>query len=377
MMLDTYSIDRAQQAHQVHQAHQAYRGFFLEGQRFSREQIFALAAKYGEEIGHRADLFRFLAEWFADSPTVCVQTSGSTGVPKLIEVEKIRMIQSACLTCSALGLRSGDKALLCMPLQFIGAKMLLVRALLADLDLYCVAPSVQPLRDLDTEFAFVPMTPQQAWGCLETPAGEARLRKVRHVLLGGTTVSAELQARLADFPHAVWSSYGMTETLSHIALRKLNGADASDYFTPFAGVELSLSDVDTLIIQAPLVCKDVLTTTDIAELLPDGRFLILGRADNVINSGGIKIQIEAIEAALLPHFSQAFQITALPDAQLGEQVVLLLDEAHPDWEAACSHLPQYWKPKQSILIPALPYTESGKPDRCQARVLAKVHAVLM
>lgn len=363
-MLHNFMQDRKQQR------------LLLEGQHFSREQILEQCVQYREDTGYRGDLFRFLAEWFDDTPSMLIHTSGSTGVPKLIELEKDRMIQSACLTCSHLGLRPGDSVLLCMPLQFIGAKMIVVRALVASLDLHCVEPSTHPLRDFDTALVFAAMTPQQAWGCLERPEEEARLRKVRHLLLGGMAVSVELQTRLADFPHAVWSSYGMTETLSHIALCKINGEDAADCFTPFIGVELSISDIGTLVIHAPVLCKDTLITTDIAEILPDGCFRILGRADTMINSGGVKIQIEAVEEALAQYFSQPFQITALPDANLGKQLVLLVEDECLAWDSKCSHLPKYWKPRQILIVPKLPFTDSGKPDRCQARKLAETHSSL-
>lgn len=319
----------------------------------------------------RSEIFRFLQEWFDEKPTLTVNTSGSTGVPKIIEIEKDKMIQSAFLTCSFFNLRPLDSTLLCMPLQYIGAKMLIVRSLVAGLNLHYTQPSTHPLLGTTADFTFVPMTPQQVLGCFETPKEENRLRKIKHLLLGGMAVSAELQKKLADFPHGVWSSYGMTETLSHIALRKINGEDATNYFTPFKDVDLSLSKSGTLCIHAPKLSNEVLSTTDIAEILPNGSFRILGRADNVINSGGIKIQIEEIENALQTTFDQAFQLTALPDAVLGERLILLVEEICPDWEDKCAHLPKHKKPKQIIIVPKLPLTESGKPNRVQARELAR------
>lgn len=341
----------------------------LEGKHYSKQQVLELAIQYRNDTSHLADLFSFLEEWFNEEEVVAVRTSGSTGIAKVMMVEKERMIQSACLTCSFLALHFPHTTLLCMPLQFIGAKMLVVRALVASLDLYCVPSSAHPLQDFAFSPSFVPMTPQQAWGCLETPEEVELLRGIRHILLGGMAVTADLQARLADFPHAIWSSYGMTETLSHIALRKVNGADASDWFTPFDGVTLSLSDKSALIIHAPAI--DILTTNDMAEILPDGRFRILGRIDNIINSGGVKIQIETVEEKLHAYISSPFQITALPHTILGEQLVLLLDMPCQDWETKCDHLPKFWKPKRMFVVPALPLTDSGKPDRHKARELAK------
>ena len=166
----------------------------------------------------------------------------------------------------------------------------------------------------------------------------------------------------------------MTETLSHIALRRLNGPEASEWYTPFSNVSLTLSADQTLIIDAPLVSPIRLVTNDIVEFNPQGQFRILGRKDNTINTGGVKVQIEQVEARLKPLLPFAFQITATPDSKFGERIVLLIQSENPVTEEnlheAFRQLPPYWRPKQIICLPQLPLTGSGKPDRATARKIA-------
>ena len=162
----------------------------------------------------------------------------------------------------------------------------------------------------------------------------------------------------------------MTETLSHIALRRLNGPDASLWYTPFDGVEVSLNAEGCLVIDAPQVCAEPLATNDIAELSTDARtgktrFRIKGRKDNVICSGGIKIQIEEVEEALRPYLSDPFMIVKKQDAMLGEMAVLLTEGKNLTLvEEKCKNtLPPYWVPRMFLHIDALPLTETGKPKR--------------
>ena len=202
-------------------------------------------------------LEEFLEVWHNDSPFLQVQTSGSTGAPKPMAVEKRRMLASARITCDFLGLKPGDTALLCMPLDYIAGKMMVVRALECSLRLVSVPPSGHPLAHetaLSQVFDFAAMVPLQVYNSLQVPAERSRLMQIRQLIIGGGAIDDALAAALKSFPHAVWSTYGMTETLSHIALRRLNGPEASDCYTPFPSVRLSLSADGCLIIEAPAVC---------------------------------------------------------------------------------------------------------------------------
>ena len=329
------------------------------------------------------DLEAFLAEWHNDSPTVLVHTSGSTGKPKPMLVEKRRMQASARITCRFLGLHEGDTALLCMPLDYIAGKMMVVRALTCGLQLVSVPPSSHPLATshlspFPSRLDFAAMVPLQVWNSLQVPEERHRLMHIRHLIIGGGAIDQALASQLADFPHQVWSTYGMTETLSHIALRRLNGPEASDWYTPFDGVALSLTDEGCLVISAPAVHEGPLVTNDIAELSAPAptssprRFRILGRKDNVVCSGGIKIQIEEVERLLRPHLHVPYMITKAPDEKLGEQVVLLTEsKTVGDVLALCRlHLPKYWVPRRILSVDRLPLTETGKPARHEAERMA-------
>ena len=329
------------------------------------------------------DLEAFLAEWHNDSPTVLVHTSGSTGKPKPMLVEKRRMQASARITCRFLGLHEGDTALLCMPLDYIAGKMMVVRALTCGLQLVSVPPSSHPLATshlspFPSRLDFAAMVPLQVWNSLQVPEERHRLMHIRHLIIGGGAIDQALASQLADFPHQVWSTYGMTETLSHIALRRLNGPEASDWYTPFDGVALSLTDEGCLVISAPAVHEGPLVTNDIAELSSPApassprRFRILGRKDNVVCSGGIKIQIEEVERLLRPHLHVPYMITKAPDEKLGEQVVLLTEsKTVGDVLALCRlHLPKYWVPRRILSVDRLPLTETGKPARHEAERMA-------
>lgn len=320
------------------------------------------------------DLEAFLREWHNEEPTVWVHTSGSTGTPKPMQVEKERMKASARLTCQFLGLKEGDTALLCMPLRYIAGKMVVVRSLVAGLRLMPVAPSGHPLKDIEEIPTFAAMIPMQVYNTLQVPEEKEKLMIIKHLIIGGGAIDASLARELKDFPNHVWSTYGMTETLSHIALRRLNGEKASDWYTPLENVRIRLSEEGTLIIHAPNVCTEELTTNDIAEINNEGRFRILGRKDNIINSGGVKIQIEQVEATLREHWDIPFQITAAPDAKFGEIVVLLYNKVYDEESVRriCHEvLPPYWVPKRFVAVDELPITGTGKPDRATARRMVK------
>ena len=316
------------------------------------------------------DLQQFLTEWHNDSPTLLVHTSGSTGKPKPMWVEKRRMEASARTTCDFLGLRSGDTALLCMPLDYIAGKMMVVRSLVRHLRLIAVEPSGEPLATVKETIDFAAMVPMQVWNALRVPEQRERLMGIRHLIIGGGAIDDSLAAELRAFPNAVWSTYGMTETLSHIALRRLSGPSATDWYTPFEGVRLSRTNDGCLVIDAPALHDGPLTTNDIAELASDGRFKILGRKDNVICSGGLKIQAEEVERLLHSHLRVPYVITKRKDEKFGEVVVLLTEGDTAEAQLICQRvLPKYWQPRAYFHVDQIPLTPTGKPARARLQNL--------
>jgi len=335
----------------------------------SKENIrFSIKKRYPE-------LQTFLSEWLNESPVMTIQTSGSTGTPKPFVVHKEKMIQSARITCSFLKLNKGDKALLCLPLQYISGQMMVVRALVTKLDLIVRRPSGNPLADVHPPLHFAAMTPMQVYNSLQVPEEKERLMQIRNLLIGGGAIDAELSRKLQTFPNAVYSTYGMTETLSHIALRRLSGIEATEYYTPFPSVKLSLSSEKTLIIEAFQVADDIIYTNDIAELLPDGRFRIIGRRDNIINSGGIKIQAEEIENTLRSFITGDFVITSIPHPKFGEAVMLMtLKEQNLSFDLIKALLPVFQRPRFIVQTDKIPLTQTGKIDRAACRKLARTLA---
>lgn len=318
----------------------------------------------------------FLSEWNNDSDRVLVHTSGSTGKPKPMLVEKKRMLNSARITCDFLGLKPGDSALLCMPLDYIAGKMVVVRSIERHLHLISVSPSGHPLKDVNKEITFAAMVPMQVYNTLQVPEERAHLCRIRHLIIGGGAIDEALEQKLKALPGdiAIWSTYGMTETLSHIALRRINGAEASEWYQPFDSVRISQTDEGCLVIDAPQVCAEPLVTNDIVEIesyiynkVEKLRFRIKGRKDNVICSGGIKIQIEEVETLLKPYLEKPFMIAKKKDGKFGEIAVLLTeDEEIQKVEATVRRLlsdHKYWIPREFLHVNQLPLTETGKPKR--------------
>ncbi len=329
----------------------------------------------------------FLSEWNNDSDRVLVHTSGSTGKPKPMMVEKKRMLNSARITCDFLGLKPGDSALLCMSLDYIAGKMVVVRSIERHLHLISVSPSGHPLKDINEEITFAAMVPMQVYNTLQVPEERERLSRIRHLIIGGGAIDAALEQELQSLPGdiAIWSTYGMTETLSHIALRRINGDEPSEWYQPFDSVRISQTEEGCLVIDAPQVCAETLVTNDIVEIEPyiynkveKLRFRIKGRKDNVICSGGIKIQIEEVETLLKPHLEKPFMLAKKKDGKFGEIAVLLSEDEDikkveatvrrllsDESEKSSDHKKyKYWIPKEFRYVEHLPLTETGKPKRC-------------
>ena len=295
-------------------------------------------------------------------------------------VEKQRMRASARITCDFLGLKAGDTALLCMSLDYIAGKMMVVRAIERDLQLMVVEPCGHPLATQSPCVTFAAMVPMQVYNSLQVPEERERLKQIKHLIIGGGAVDEALAEELKSFPNHVWSTYGMTETLSHIALRRLSGPDASEWYTPFSSVSVSLSEEGCLVIDAPEVCEERLVTNDISELatqrgqspcVANVPFKILGRKDNVICSGGIKIQAEEVERQLRQHLRVPYLISKRPDKKFGEVVVLLTEGDVETAKAICeSVLPKYQRPKAFVHVSEIPLTETKKPARRQAEIIA-------
>ena len=318
----------------------------------------------------------FLTSWNDSTDRVLVHTSGSTGKPKPMFVEKKRMLCSARMTCDFLGLQPGDFAFLCMPLDYIAGKMMVVRSIERQLELQVVEPTGHPLKGITVDsnrHSLAAMVPLQVYNTLQVAEETEQLKHFTHLIIGGGAIDTQLAECLKDFPNYVWSTYGMTETLSHIALRRLNGPEATEWYKPFSNVNVAINNDGCLVINAPSVHAGPLATNDIAEINENGCFKICGRKDNVICCGGIKIQIEEVETALRPWLKHPFMISKRLDQKFGEIMVLLTEDTQLAVvkDICLQRLPKYWQPKAYVHVASLPMTETGKPARAKALALAK------
>lgn len=327
---------------------------------------------------------RFCQHWLSGQDTFVVRTSGSTGRPKPISLSRQQMCASAHLTGKRLGLRHGDKALVCLSTEHIAGMMMLVRGFELGLKLTVITAARNPLAGFteQTHFQFTALAPLQIQEIIKaTPNKVAILNRMRAILLGGAAVADSLQAELQALTVPIYHTFGMTETASHIALRCLNGAQASDYFEPLDGVELGIDWRGCLTICSAVSGHETLHSNDRVELRADGCFRWLGRIDNVINSGGVKIQAEQVEKALATLFQslhggglaeRRFMIGPLPDPQFG-QVVVAVIEGEPissDIQIQIrkellerSLLKRYEVPRCFYFMSRLLETPTGKIDR--------------
>lgn len=326
------------------------------------------------ELSKIADkkLVTFLSEWWDDSEKIKITTSGSTGNAKTIEVHKSQMVASANNTIYFFNLKPNMTALLSLPTTFIAGKMMIVRAIVGGLNLITTPATSTPLSWINREIDFAAFTPMQIFK--ELKQNSRNLSLLKTVLIGGGHISNELNNMLQSASFKAYETYGMAETLSHIALRKANGLDRQRAFFPVSDTfDFKIGPTGTLLINAPEITNSWITTNDIAKFNKDGSFTIIGRIDNVINSGGIKHSPEEIENKISPIINQPFIISSLPHAELGEQIILIIEGANIDenklMESIKSKLTRFEQPKAIYFVPKFIYTDSGKIKRKETRAI--------
>ena len=343
------------------------------GQLFNNNLPSALQVKSGKLFQQTdaiwSDVHPFIAKWLAPKKTVSLYTSGSTGKPKRIQMNKSCMQASAKLTADTFKLNAGDKVLLCLPVNYVAGKMMLVRAIVLQLELMVIKPSyLQPfLSQLQSQpIKFAAMTPMQLERLLQQSSHA--LDKIKILIIGGASVSQRLlcQIRSLSLSTHIFETYGMTETVSHVAIRGLNMDDTSDYFNALAGVTFEQDQRDCLVIHAQHLAdkgtEKMIVTNDLVELVDNKTFQWLGRVDRVINSGGIKIIPEQVEKKLTECLSNyCFYIVGMLDEAFGEKVVLVIEGRPTELgKEVFKSLHPYEKPRETIFIEHFQRTESGK-----------------
>jgi O-succinylbenzoic acid--CoA ligase len=306
--------------------------------------------------------------WEAGERFFSFNTSGSTGAPKTIQHTRALLEWSALQTGKAIQVRQHDHQLICLPLDKTAGFMQVVRSLVWKIPMTIVAPSADPISGLPAEhpFTVVSLTPMQLSAVMHTDTGRDRLRRFRVILIGGEAVQADLESTCLDAGVDFLHTYGMTETASHIALRRAGTAG----FRLLDGVQIQVNEADGHLAIALEDFPEMgwLHTRDLAERLPDGTFRLIGRLDNAINSGGVKIIPEPVESALaesglLPGRSLA--LIGMPDAQFGQRCVLAVsgEPSQPDWSAlraVCEKVQRYSTPRAVFFLAEWPVSDNGK-----------------
>ena len=326
--------------------------FKFNGVHLGREQLCTVAYSFIKEgADFQKALGDFLIDWFDDKTYIEMNTSGTTGAPKLIRVEKEAMVSSALSTGDFFDLNPGNKVLHCLPVDYVAGKMMFVRSFILGLDMDFVEPNSNPLEYNDVKYDFAAMVPLQAKNSL------AKLTNIKKIIIGGVKIHKSLEQELVKLPNEIYETYGMTETITHIAAKRV-GERA---FTVLPNVNVSSNENNCLVVHAKKINPEPIVTNDIVEIVSDTQFVWLGRFDNVINSGGIKLIPEKIEEKLSTHIPRRYFVYGQADDVLGEKVVLYVEgEPIAIDEEVFSVLDKYEKPKNIIFIPKFTVTATGK-----------------
>lgn len=338
--------------------------FKLNGLSYRFDDLYELALDFEKSlIPHEVEIGKFFIEWLNTKDYISVYTSGATGTPKKIIILKTQMTNSAIASGTFFKTNGNTRALLCLPASYIAGKMMLVRAIILGWDLQIKAPKKNAIEQNDNDYDFVAMVPYQVHYSLK------HLNKVKKLIIGGAPISKELDEELQLIDTEVFATYGMTETVSHIAIRAINGLAKSNYYHALPKVKFSLDERDCLVIEASEVSNNKVVTNDLVKLISPSSFQYLGRIDNVVNSGGVKLFPEQIEAKLAKFINIQFIIASEKNQTLGEQLILILEEdsSKPilDIKTAFSILSNYERPKKIYIFSKFPFTETGKIKRSE------------
>lgn len=346
-------------------SYQEYDQLIINGEQLRGQEIMSYCHQQKELIYQ--DIAAFIQEWLSSNSRITIRTSGSTGPPQSLDVEKSQMIASANLTAQFFNFKRNQKALLCLPVNYIAGKMMIVRALVSGLNLIPVNPSSNPLQHLSKEerIDFAAMVPMQFQTIHDLP----QINQCSTILLGGGALNPELEKAAERCAIALYQSYGMTETLSHIAIRALNGSSKSNVYTTLPCIEIGHDDRGCLSVLAPALHHGLLITNDLVTILDDRTFILIGRIDNVVNSGGIKLFPESLESKIQPFVPQRFFFAGLPDPQLGQQLIMVIEGKSDNEfvqslrEIIAQKLEKYERPKAIYFTEVFTLTESGKLNR--------------
>ena len=326
--------------------------FKINSYHLNNDDLCRLAYSYIKEgDANEQSIGEFLLDWFDNKEYIEMTTSGTTGLPKVVRLQKQAMIQSALATGDFFSLKPGNKALLCLPVKFIAGKMMLVRSLILGLDLDIVEPSTEPLALNTTQYDFVAMVPLQVQNSIED------LKNVKKLIIGGAKMDSSLEEKLLPLKTEIYETYGMTETITHIAAKKVG----ENFFSVLPNVKINTDNRDCLTITVPTISEEPIITNDMVKIITENQFSFLGRIDNVINSGGVKLIPEQIESKLVEKINSRFFVIGIPDSVLGEKLILVIEGEKRDFPINFFDiLDKYEKPKEIVFVPKFKENENGK-----------------
>ena len=305
----------------------------------------------------------FLLHWLDHNDHITATTSGSTGKVKPITLKKQNMVNSAIATGDYFGLQPGNKALLCLPVRYIAGKMMLIRAIILGLELEIVPPTTQVYIDVEKGYHFSAMLPIQLMNVLDD------IKKFKKIIIGGAPVPLSLLEAIQEIKTPIYETYGMTETITHVAIKKLNCFKDQEernnaHFELLPEVEISQDERGCLVIDAPHLSDEQIVTNDLVTLHSPTQFEWIGRIDNVINSGGLKLFPEQIEKKISLYLRKPFFITSMPDEKLGQAVTLIVEGDSNELDKNIyKDLSKHEIPKNVFAIPKFVTTKSGKLQR--------------
>ncbi len=301
-----------------------YNSLTINGINYSKTDLYAQISSPKRRPEWKKSFYQFLNEWLDDKNFICVKTSGSTGKPKQIQLLKKQMIHSAKMTGNYFKLKRSNTALLCLPCDYIAGKMMVMRAMVLGLNLKLCPPTGNPMAAIHEKIHFAAMIPLQVANTFEQ--SPQKFKWIEQLIIGGGKVDYILREQLQKVDTQCFATYGMTETITHIAIKKLSGPGQSNYFQALPDVFLSKDDRGCLTIFAPKLADKLVITNDLIDLKNEKQFEWLGRYDNVINTGGIKVFPEKIEAKLEKLIPNRFFISSLPDKKLENKVILIIED---------------------------------------------------
>jgi len=331
--------------------------FVLNGLKFNIQTIKIFALKcIDSEVNNDVDLGNFILNWINDSDYISLFTSGTTSKGKQIKIKKISLINSALSTALYFKLKSGDKLLCCLPFSYIAGKMMLVRSWVLGLSIDLVTPSSTPLQYTNNQhYDFCSMVPFQVEKSL------SKISQIKTLLIGGAPVSKSLALKLVGKESKIYETFGMTETVSHFAVKNLSKGES--YFSVLPGISISLDKRNCLMVHAPKLNQEKLITNDVVLLLSSKKFVWVGRYDNIINSGGIKIYPEELEKQIGIQVKPRYFISSIKDITLGQKVVLVIEGKKIKVNLNWGEIEPIKQPKSIFFIDKFIETKSGKIRR--------------